>query len=142
MSEARKINTMPRIRLLIADDDMILQSMLQELLTQVTVSEIVAQVACVADLCAAVQKNCPELVLLDWHLPGEPNDALLERLRELCPRVRIIVMETRVNESSRAHPTHADAIIDKSETAWQLWAALAVLITQLISERTRPAFYA
>ena len=39
-----------------------------------------------------IRGGCPDLVLLDWELPGMPAEELLATIRRACPDLRVIFM--------------------------------------------------
>ena len=47
-------------------------------------------------LLEAVYLACPDLVLLDWELPGMPAEELLAQIRQLCPRLAVVFMSGKL----------------------------------------------
>jgi len=58
------------MRVLIADDQPEVRSSLQLLLEQLPNVTVVGEATGAGDLLAQVSVSCPDLVLLDWELPG------------------------------------------------------------------------
>lgn len=125
---------MPRVRLLIADDNLVLQATLKDLLEKVTASVIVGQVDNVSALYVAMQDNAPDIVLLDWQLPGTPDELLLKRLHEINPRVRVIVLDTGAEAKPGMSSRYADAFVYKDESAQHLFTVLAEYSMQFIAQ--------
>jgi len=55
------------------------------------------------------QDKQPQLVLLDFHLPGYSADALAPRLRQAAPGVRIIILTSDTSEESMVKGVRAGA---------------------------------
>jgi DNA-binding NarL/FixJ family response regulator len=63
----------------------------------------------------AVERRCPEVVILDWELPGEKPLPLINKLRDRCPNSTIIVTSMLPGAESRAIHSGADKVISKGE---------------------------
>ena len=55
-----------------------------------------------------VRSGCPDLVLLDWELPGMPAQELLTVIRQACPRLWVIFMSGKVELRQMALQSGAD----------------------------------
>ncbi len=42
-----------------------------------------------------IRDGCPDLVLVDWELPGMPAEELLATIRRACPDLRVIFMSNK-----------------------------------------------
>jgi DNA-binding NarL/FixJ family response regulator len=102
------------MRILIADDQANVRSALALLLEQEPQFEIVAEAADAVGLLQAVRKNNPDLLLLDWELPGLPADYLLRLLRYEQPCLLIVALSSRPEAEAAATAAGADAFISKS----------------------------
>jgi len=56
----------------------------------------------------------PDLVLLDWGLPGRPAD-LIDRLHAIDPRPKVVAMSSRLETGRVALAAGADAFVSKSD---------------------------
>ena len=87
------------MRVLLADGKPALRSAMRLLLEQEADVNIVAEVADVETLLAAAEHMRPDLVLLDWELPGLQSGALaatvFSTLNACCPNVKIVVLSGR-----------------------------------------------
>lgn len=50
----------------------------------------------------AVCVGCPDLVVLDWELPGMPAEELLAQIRQQCPRLGVVFMSGKIELRSMA----------------------------------------
>ena len=63
----------------------------------------------------AVRFRCPDLVLLDWELPGMPAEELLALIRQVCPRLGVIFMSGRIELRPMALQAGADIFAYKAD---------------------------
>lgn len=80
-----------RIRILAADDHGLLRAALCELLCREPDLTVVAQAADAAAVALAAEHR-PDVVLLDVEMPGPGPLPTVDRLRQVCPQARIIVL--------------------------------------------------
>jgi DNA-binding NarL/FixJ family response regulator len=65
-------------------------------------------------LVGQVKASQPDVLLLDWHLPGQPVTDVLADLKTLERRPQIIVLSIRPEVESEALAAGADAFVSKS----------------------------
>jgi DNA-binding response OmpR family regulator len=75
-------------------------------------------------LLTQVASRCPELVLLDWGLPGMAAADLLVALRQTCTALTIIVLSGQPEAEQDALRAGADAFVSKTEPPERLLAAI------------------
>lgn len=80
-----------RCRIVIADDNQSIRKLLATLLALEEDFELVAQATDGAEAVAAVERERPDLLVLDLAMPRMDGLQVLERLRATCPEVRIVV---------------------------------------------------
>jgi len=83
---------MGKIRVLIADDHAILRSGLRLLINSQNDMESVAEVSNARD---AVEKTLalePDVLILDFSMPGGSTCTAIETIRQKCPKTRILVL--------------------------------------------------
>lgn len=102
-------------RVLLADDEMKICSALRLLLEQASGFEVVGEAADASGLLRAVVEKKPELLLVDWELPGLPAEQLLRLLRYERPLLKIIAMSSRPEAEAMALAADVDAFLSKSE---------------------------
>ena len=59
---------------------------------------------------AMAQEKRPDVVLLDYHLPGYTGEQLIERIRAVHPAARIVVLTSDTSEASLAKAIPAGAM--------------------------------
>ncbi len=89
-------------------------SALRRLLEQESELIVVGEVVQVEDLLAQVRETQPDLVLLDWELPGLRGADLLLALHALCP-LKVVVFSKRKEARQQALSAGADAFASKRE---------------------------
>lgn len=102
------------MRVIVADDLLAVRSALALLLEQEVDLPVVAQVSDAAGLLQAVARLSPDVVLLDWELPGASTHALVQELRQNYPQMCIIALSSRPGAEVAAMLAGVDAFIDKS----------------------------
>lgn len=80
------------MRILIADDHAVVREGLARVLSDQPDMRVVAQASNGDEALAAAQTCDPHVVLLDMRMPGLGGAAAIKRLRETCPRARILVL--------------------------------------------------
>lgn len=103
------------VRILLADDNPALRSALALLLETRLHARIVGEVYRMEDLLASVSRLLPDILILDWELPGLPQTDRLAALRQACPSLKIVITSSRPEASEKVLASHADAYISKSE---------------------------
>lgn len=102
-------------RVLLADDNDQLRSALALLLETRIGVVIVGEARSLEELWAGLAAAQPDVVVLDWELPGEPRAGRVEALRIAVPGVRVIVTSARPEAAAQAYAAHADAFINKAD---------------------------
>ncbi|HHX64745.1 MAG TPA: response regulator transcription factor [Chloroflexi bacterium] len=103
------------IRILLADDQSSVRSALRLLLEQEPDCEIVAEADDIDQLLPHVHATRPDLVLLDWELPGSPSSDLLTHLRKIVPDVCILALSGHPEAEQAALSAGADGFVSKGE---------------------------
>ena len=110
--------------ILIADDQPQVRHALRLLLEQELAPETVGEAAEAEMLLAQIAASCPELVLLDWGLPGMAAEDLLIALRQTCAALTIIVLSGQPEAEEKALAAGADAFVSKADPPERLLAAM------------------
>jgi CheY-like chemotaxis protein len=112
------------LRVLVADDEANVRSALRLLLEQEPIACQVSEAASAECLlrCALVAQ--PDVVLLDWDLPGLHAPSLLPALRDACPWLAVIALSGRPEERREALAAGADAFVSKVDAPEELQTAL------------------
>lgn len=110
--------------ILIADDQPQVRRALRLLLEQELVADVVGEAAEAGSLLTQVSAGCPNLVLLDWELPGMAAQDVLIALRQTCATLTIIVLSGQPEADRDALRAGADAFVSKADPPEQLLAAI------------------
>ena len=108
------------MRILIADDQARIRYGLRVLLEQQPGYTVVAEAT---DCTRLLQKNAttnPDLVLLDWNLPGMPAGSVINLLRRNHQTLNVIVLSGQVEVKSKALKARANAFVSKSDSPEKL----------------------
>lgn len=81
-----------RITILLADDHVILREMLRESLSAEPDFDVVGDVGDGMAVVSAAAELGPDVVLLDIDMPGIPAALTVQRLREVAPRTRVVIL--------------------------------------------------
>jgi DNA-binding NarL/FixJ family response regulator len=113
------------MRVFLADDQPRVRSALRLLLEQDPQLSVVGEAAAAEGLLAQVRAAHPDLLLLDWELPGlQAADPLLPALRALCPRLSVIALSGRPEARRAALAAQANAFVSKGDPPERLLAAV------------------
>lgn len=116
------------MRLFLADDQIRVRSALRLLLEQEPNFEIVGEAADATGLLLATAEKEPEVMLLDWELPGLPAPQLLRLLHYERPSLKIIAMSSRPEVAHLALAAGAHGFLSKSETPEVVLAVIRSLV--------------
>ena len=82
-------------------------------------------------LLAAIACGCPDLVLLDWELPGMPAQDLLLKIRQACPHLRVVFMSGNVELRQAVLQTGADVFAYKADPPEKLLRLIQELVEKI-----------
>jgi DNA-binding NarL/FixJ family response regulator len=103
------------MNVLLADDQMAVRSALRLLLEQEPDFQVVGEAADATGVLLAVTEKAPDMVLLDWELPGLPAGQLLRLLRYERPSLKIIAMSSKPEAYLAALEAQVHAFVSKSD---------------------------
>lgn len=118
------------MRLLIADRQAATRSALKILLREEPGLDVVGEAADSQELLALAESHRPDIVLLDWDLPGQPVAHLLAALRGLNSRPSVVILSGRPELEPTARAAGADAFVSMGDPPRRLLAALHAIPTQ------------
>lgn len=113
------------MRIILADNQPKVRLAMQLLLGQEEERSVVGEAANAEGLFAQIEKTSPDLVLLDWDLPGVPMVDLLSALNNTYPALSVIALSWRLEMEYTALDAGADAFVSKADPPEQLLAAIA-----------------
>ena len=117
-------------RILVADGDARVRSALQTLLQQEPTQIAVRESEDIGSLALQIKQFKPDLILLDWELPGRPAAALLFALHGLDYQPKVIVLSTRPESETDALAVGADAFVCKGDPPEQLLVSFRTMVRQ------------
>jgi DNA-binding NarL/FixJ family response regulator len=85
---------------------------------------LVGEVVAAEDLLALARALRPDVILLEWELPGGPVQDLLAILRAHAPELSVIVLGRQPGFAQTALVAGADAYVSKANGPEQLLEAL------------------
>jgi DNA-binding NarL/FixJ family response regulator len=122
---ARQTEVNEAMRVLLADDEPSVRLALRLLLQQERDLIVAGEAGNWDDLLEQTAANCPDLVLLDWELPGGKNKmVLILALRSLRPGLKIIALDIHPQTRQAALSAGADDFICKRNPPEHLLEAL------------------
>ncbi len=115
------------LRILIADDQYDVRSALRLLLEHEGGMRVIGEVAEIRGLIELAPLICPDLVLLDWELPGS-GGSTISLLRSHCPQLQVIVLSGRPEMREQALRAGADAFVCKGDSPEKLVTSLRAMM--------------
>jgi DNA-binding NarL/FixJ family response regulator len=113
------------MRVLLADDQAKVRSALRLVLQQQPDIEILGEAVDTTGLLDWVKAVEPDVILLDWELPGLPTITLLPVLHDRQPSVHVIALSGRPEARQAAQEAGADAFVSKGDPPECLISAIA-----------------
>ncbi|HST42623.1 MAG TPA: response regulator transcription factor [Conexibacter sp.] len=89
----------PPLKVVLADDHVVVRSGLRLLLESAPDLEVVAEAGDVTAAVEAVRRLAPDVLVLDLHMPGEPSLPAIAQLRADCPDTRVVVLTAQRDPS-------------------------------------------
>ena len=115
------------MRIFIAEADKELRLAFQMLLHQEAGMHVTGMAIHSKGLVAQIAASEPDVLLLDWDLPGQPVPDLLADLHKVEPRPVLAVMGVRPEVEQTALAAGADAFVSKSLPPNRLLALLRTM---------------
>jgi len=112
------------MKVLIADDQSRVRYALRVLLEQQFGFKIAAEAIDTRQLLHQVETLHPELLLLDWDLPGLNPKNLMPELHNLCPHLKVIVLTSKSELRQTILACGVDAFVSKGSPPEALLAAI------------------
>jgi len=108
------------MRILLADAQPKVRFALRTLLQRQAGFEVVGEARDVQELWAQLETARPDLLLLDWDLPGQKVADLVPVLHWVRPEVAVVVLSSRYETRCYALQAGASAFVSKSDLPEQL----------------------
>ena len=110
--------------ILLADDQPEVRRALTILLERQSGLTVVGEAVDAHDLLLQIEITCPDMVLLDWELPGMTALQLLSTLRAICPSLSVIALSGRPGARRAALAAGASAFVSKADPPDKLLATI------------------
>lgn len=114
-------------RVLLADKQPHVRSALRILMNLEAGFVIVGEAVEAGDMLAQIRVTRPDLVLLDWELPGLPAIGSIPAVRTSFPDLKIIALSSHLEARFEALAAGADDFISKVDPPDRLLAALRAI---------------
>jgi DNA-binding NarL/FixJ family response regulator len=116
-----------KVRVMLADDQVQVRSALGLLLGQEAYLRVVAEAADGYELFQVAGTTHPDLLLLDWELPGSAPGGVVRALRTLFPRLKVIALSGKPEARRAALNAGVDAFVSKGDPPQRLLTVLRTI---------------
>ena len=113
------------MRILLADAQTRVRSALRLLLENELDECDIDEAAAADEVRRLVSTVRPDVLLLDWNLPGFSGAGFIAGLKDECPHTAVIVMDSRPLVGEAALGAGADGFISKNDPPEQVTAVIA-----------------
>src|SRR5271157_944527 len=103
------------MRVILADDQPDVRSAIRLILEERPGIEVISEVSKSGDLLPEIRRCCPDVIFLDWELPGIGSEELVPLLRALCPRLSVIALSSSPQVKQAALRAGVHEFICKSD---------------------------
>ena len=124
------------MHILLADNRSRVRSALRSLLEEQSGRMVVSEAEDCQELLAQAKTVCPDLVLIDWDLPGMATVDLLPALQTICPGLHVIALSSRPEVKQDALAAGAQAFVSKAGPPEPLLAAIQFVKDHCERERS------
>jgi DNA-binding NarL/FixJ family response regulator len=118
------------MRILLADDQTKVRFALRVLLERQSGFQVVGEATDATDLFDQALAVCPDVILLDWELPGLGEESLAD-LREICPDVAVVALSGQLDVRQAAVAAGANTFVCKCDPPRRLLHAIEEAAGQL-----------
>lgn len=80
-------------------------------------------------LLAQVCQHAPQVVLLDWNLPGIHHERLIRTLRECCPSAALVALSVKPEHEKATQEYGLDGFVSKQLSADAFITALNTILS-------------
>jgi DNA-binding NarL/FixJ family response regulator len=119
-----------KIRILIADHQSAVRSAVRLLLEKGLELDVVGEAADSKELFAQLESLRPDIILLDWDLPGWSTASLFDAFGEFDRQPRVIVLGVKPESMQAALAAGADAFVSKGDPPKRLLTAIKALVLE------------
>ncbi|MEP7291065.1 MAG: response regulator transcription factor [Chloroflexota bacterium] len=110
--------------IILADDQVEVREALRCALEDQADMHLVSEATSAVELLAHLALRCPDLVLLDWELPGMSGVELMAQAREVCPTLKLIALSVRPEACAQATRSGVECFVSKGDPPERLLDAV------------------
>ncbi len=116
----------PLIRTIVVDDHPAMRAGMAAVIANAPDMEATGEAASGTELWPLIERTAPDLVLTDWHLPGDDGLILCHRIKRRYPPIRVVIFSAYADEwlIVPALLAQADALLAKRASAATLYETL------------------
>jgi two-component system response regulator DesR len=116
----------PPVRVALVEDNEVFREALELLLGLRSDIEVVASIGDGEEVVALCREQAPDVVVMDYRLPGLDGVQATKALHEACPEVAVVVLTASANlrEVDALHAAGAVACLTKDEPLDEIVAAI------------------
>ena len=118
------------MNVLLADKRAEVRSALRLVLAHEPDINVIAEVETGDELLSRIEACCPDLLLLDWELPGQPLPEVLSAARQRCPHLQVIALSGQPEVRRMALEAGVDQFVSKADSPDRLLAAIRAIRCQ------------
>jgi DNA-binding NarL/FixJ family response regulator len=112
------------MRILLADDQPQVRFALRTLLERKLDASVIGEASDTEELLQQLRESCPDLLLLDWELPGQNGRSFVTALRARCPHLAVIALSGRIESRQAVLQAGLDAFVCKCDYPEELLLAI------------------
>jgi DNA-binding NarL/FixJ family response regulator len=133
---------MKTVRVLIADDQLLVRAGICELLKVLPELALVGQASDGAEALRLIETHKPDLVLMDLAMPGMNGLEATALAKKQFPRIKVIILSDHASEEFvfRALRSGADGFVMKDDPVGELYAAIQSVASggEHLSQKANP----
>ena len=123
------------MRILLADEQPKVRFAIHVLLKPRAELKVVSEATNAEELLAQIPKSNPDVLILDWRLPGLEEIGSLARLKKNYPGLYIVILSGRPELGQTALDAGADDFVSKIDPPENLLGAIAACVARLEERR-------
>lgn len=116
------------MRIIIADDQPAVRYALRVLLGRQPGMEVVGEAISVQELFDLIQGTFPDILLLDWELPGLDSECVLQHIKRINPELSVIALSGRIEARQAAQLAGVAAFVSKGQPPEHLLDAIQQIL--------------
>lgn len=118
-----------RCRVAVVDDHAIIRSIFKTVIEDDPALDLIWSAATLAEARSNLARTCPDLLILDIHLPDGSGYSLAHEIAQRLPEVRVLIVSSHRDKAAvlRARECGARGYVPKSSSPEQIFEAIDVV---------------